>query len=606
MVATMKKYVFLAFHKEYDQFLNDLRNLGMIHVAEQDRTEVDEEGIQDFLSETKKLNEAKKLLLRYRDKKSNKSFNEPDPELGKKIPTEIERIENKRSALNQQLQVSIKEKESLKYWGNFNPENIKKLRDEGYYLNFFVCANNRYNAEWEELYDIFIVNKDTSRTYFITLSKDGKMEDLLDLEEEKLPDISLDNLNNLIESLKLQIEQQDRELEKLSNDIPSIDLMLTELNREITYKKVVQSTTPVADNKIMLLQGWAPEDKVSEISSYLESKSVYFETSDPKPEDDTPIKFKNNKFAKIFEPIAEMYELPSYNEIDLTPYFAPFYMIFFGLSLGDIGYGGFLLLVATIVKLVKKGSLAKSLRGTLTLVQVLGASTMVCGLLQGGFFGYSIYEVNIPFLQRLGELIYFDNTQMFTLSLVLGVVQIMFGKTVQIFNRIKQFGFVHALSIIGWVVFLMSFIIAYLFPTFLPMTGTVHSAIMILTGVLIVFFNSPGKNPFYNLGMSLWDTYNMATGLLGDILSYVRLFALGLSGGILAGVFSSLATGMSPDVAILGPLVTVIIFVLGHGICLFMNALGAFVHPLRLTFVEFYGNSEFTGGGKKYEPFSNV
>ena len=99
------------------------------------------------------------------------------------------------------------------------------------------------------------------------------------------------------------------------------------------------------------------------------------------------------------------------------------------------------------------------------------------------------------------------------------------------------------------------------------------------------------------------DSYNMATGLLGDILSYVRLFALGLSGGILAQVFTDLALGMSPDNIILGPLVTILIFVFGHAINIFMNTLGAIVHPMRLTFVEFFKNSEFTGGGQKYQPF---
>ncbi len=139
-------------------------------------------------------------------------------------------------------------------------------------------------------------------------------------------------------------------------------------------------------------------------------------------------------------------------------------------------------------------------------------------------------------------------------------------------------------------------------PEFLQMGGTAHNIVMMSSAIPIIFFNSPGKNIFVNIGLSLWDTYNMATGLLGDVLSYVRLFALGLSGGILASVFTSLATGMSPDKAILGPVVTVLIFVIGHAITIFMNALGAFVHPLRLTFVEFYNNSEFTGGGKKIQP----
>ena len=177
--------------------------------------------------------------------------------------------------------------------------------------------------------------------------------------------------------------------------------------------------------------------------------------------------------------------------------------------------GAFLLILATVVKLVKKDTIAKSLRGVMTLVQFLGASTMACGLLQGGFFGINIYEINNPVIQNLQELLYFDNSQMFMLSLVLGVIQIMFGKFIMIFNRIKQFGFIHGLSSIGWFVFLLSFIISFLLPSLMPMMGIVHKIVMILSGTLIVFFNSPGKNPFVNIGTSLWDTYNMATGLLG-------------------------------------------------------------------------------------------
>ena len=132
--------------------------------------------------------------------------------------------------------------------------------------------------------------------------------------------------------------------------------------------------------------------------------------------------------------------------------------------------------------------------------------------------------------------------------------------------------------------------------------------ICVILGVaaaMIFLYNSPGKNIFLNIGLGLWDSYNMATGLLGDVLSYVRLFALGLSGGILAGVFNSLAVGMSPDNVIAGPIVMVLIFVIGHAINIFMNVLGAMVHPMRLTFVEFFKNSGYEGGGKEYKPFKN-
>jgi V/A-type H+/Na+-transporting ATPase subunit I len=109
-----------------------------------------------------------------------------------------------------------------------------------------------------------------------------------------------------------------------------------------------------------------------------------------------------------------------------------------------------------------------------------------------------------------------------------------------------------------------------------------------------------------NFGLGLWNTYNMATGLLGDLLSYIRLFALGISSAILGFVFNSLAVSMSGSIPVVSAIVMVIILVFGHSINLFMSGLGAFVHPMRLTFVEFYKNAGFTGGGKKYNPFRKI
>ncbi|MDR1779732.1 MAG: V-type ATP synthase subunit I, partial [Tannerella sp.] len=208
-----------------------------------------------------------------------------------------------------------------------------------------------------------------------------------------------------------------------------------------------------------------------------------------------------------------------------------------------------------------------------------------------------------PALDRLKEKIFMDNNKMFALALILGIIQIIFGMCLKAANRMIQFGFMYGLSTIGWIIAIVSVGVAYLFPSVLPMFGTIHYIILAIAGILIFLLNSPGKNPLLNIGLGLWDTYNMATGLLGDVLSYVRLFALGLSGGILAGVFNSLATNMSPDNIIAGPIVMALIFVIGHAINLFMNVLGAFVHPLRLTFVEFYKNSAYEGGGKAYNPF---
>ena len=603
MVAKMKKFTFLTFHRDYDQFLYELRDLGMIHVAENDRTSVHQEELQQFTAAFKRLNEAKKILEKHVDKKAADFFNEADAALGKRIPADIEKIQHTISLLNQQWQVSTKERDALLPWGNFNPEDIKLLEKAGYRLNFFIVAENKYNPAWESMYDALIVKSRGSKIYFLTVTKNDHVADDINLEEVKMPGVSLESLNNLIHSLQEKIQRQKEKLKNLSADLPSVRAAIRELEAEMVFTKVVQNTTPIAENRVMLLQGWAPEDNVPEITDYLESRDVFFEMSDPAPEDDVPIKFRNNKFARLFEPIAELYMLPKYNEIDLTPYFAPFYMLFFGLALGDMGYGMFLLVIATVVKIMQKNKLKSSFKAVLSLVQVLGFSTMIAGSLTGGFFGFAVYELDNPISQALKDKVYFNNNQMFVLSLVLGVVQILFGMCIKAANRISQLGFIHGLSTIGWIVFLVSFIVSTLFKDFMPMFGMLHLIFIIPALILIFFFNSPGKNPLLNLGLGLWDTYNMATGLLGDVLSYVRLFALGLSGGILASVFNSLAAGMSPDNAIAGPIVAILIFLIGHAINIFMNVLGAIVHPVRLTFVEFYKNAEFAGGGKKYAPF---
>ncbi|NLK15020.1 MAG: V-type ATP synthase subunit I [Bacteroidales bacterium] len=604
MLAKMKKFTFLAYHKDYEVFLQDLRELGLIHVDGADKVIEDDELNQYFLT-LKQLRESKKILQKQLDKKEEIAYNVADLELGKTIPEKIDAIQTQISTYTQQLQVSTKERDALKPWGNFEPEGVDRLEKAGYNISFFIVPDNQYNPKWETLYDAIIINRETSRTYFITVTRESNIACKINLETIKMPDVSLTKLNQLIQELRGKVEEQGAKLKELAKDIPSLDAVVADLEQKIKYTKVKRTTTSLADDKLMMLQGWAPEDNEKEITDYLESKAVYYQVSKPLPEDDVPIKFKNNKFARLFEPIAELYMLPKYTEIDLTPYFAPFYMLFFGLSLGDIGYGLFLVIVAGLAKIFMKDKLSMSLKGILSLVQVLGASTMVAGMLTGGFFGFSIYELDWSIAQTLRDKVFFNNNQMFILSLVLGVIQILFGMVMKVANRIKQQGFVYSLSTIGWLVFLLSCIFGALYPDVMPLFGLVHIIIIIPALVLIFFFNSPGKNPFLNLGLGLWDTYNMATGLLGDVLSYVRLFALGLSGGILASVFNSLAAGMSPDNAILKPIVYVLIFLIGHAINIFMNVLGAIVHPVRLTFVEFYNNAEFQGGGKKYNPFRN-
>lgn len=602
MIAKMKKLTFLVYHKEYDAFLKSIRDLGVVHVATKAQGSAENAALQESIRLSARYTAAIKMLQGLNVQPA--AAHTGDAGKGTEVLAEIEDVQQQIQQVAHKLQAVEKELVQLEPWGDFDPKSVARLRDAGYQIDFYICSDKQFKEEWVDFYNATEINHVGSKLYFVTVMPKGENIDL-EVETAKLPDCSLSDLHVRKENLAKQSEALQARLKDLAASVvPDLQAAQAQVHSQIEFSKVVLNTDSLADNKLMLLQGWAPADCVSKIKDFLEAKEVYYEVADPTPEDDVPILLDNKGFFRLFEPIMRLYMLPKYNELDLTPFFAPFFMLFFGLCLGDSGYGLFMLLAVTVYRLVAK-NISASMKPILTLVQLLGASTMVCGLLTGTCFGFNLYDIQLPLFQSLKEAISLDNQQMFNLSLILGGVQIIFGMILKAVNQTIQFGFKYAVATIGWLFILVSTAIAFAAPGFIPMGGTVHMVFLAIGVLMAYLYNSPGKNVFVNIGLGLWDSYNMATGLLGDVLSYVRLFALGLSGGILASVFNSLAVGMSPDNVIAGPIVMVLIFVIGHAINMFMNVLGAMVHPMRLTFVEFFKNSGYEGGGKEYKPFKS-
>ena len=604
MITKMKKLTFLVYHKEYDAFLNNLRDLGVVHIAEKQQGMADNSALQEKIRLSARLSATIKLLQNIKtEEKVTDNSETVSASRGMLILDEVDELLNHKSSLQQQILAYEKELAVLEPWGDFSPESIAKLRDSGYDIGFYISTEANFNEDWIEAYNAMVINRVASKVYFITFTKTNQEIDL-DVERIKLPDRSYGQTQELILNNKEELLRQEETLQNIARkNIPSLLAARKELNGEIEFDQVVLNTEPAAGEKLMLLQGWLPASEEDPIVAYLNSQSVYYDIKKPAPEDNVPIQLNNKGLFAWFEPICKLYMLPKYNELDLTPFFAPFFMLFFGLCLGDSGYGLFLLLGVTLYRLLAK-NIGQTMKPILSLVQLLAASTFFCGMLTGTFFGANFYDLDWPFIQRMKQAIAMDNNDMFQLSLLLGVIQILFGMILKAVNQAIQFGFKYAVGTIGWIILLVSVGLAAVLPAVFPMGGTAHLVILAIAGAMILFYNSPGKNIFINFGLGLWDSYNMVTGLLGDILSYVRLFALGLSGGILASVFNSLAVGMSPDNVIAGPIVMVLIFVIGHSINIFMNVLGAMVHPMRLTFVEFFKNSGYEGGGKEYKPFS--
>ena len=283
--------------------------------------------------------------------------------------------------------------------------------------------------------------------------------------------------------------------------------------------------------------------------------------------------------------------------------------------MGDAGYGLILILLGFLLK--KK--LGKDMAGMMNLVITLGIFTTVIGALLGTFFGISLISSDIP--EKLKSFIIAGNVELFgstydkqmILALAIGVVHISIAMTVKAINSTVFYGFKESLSAWGWwLVVVGGVVIGTLsFMSLIPAEVSKWAFIGIggLGAIGIYVLNNLKRNVFVNIGAGLWDTYNMASGLLGDVLSYIRLFALGLAGGMLGQTFNSLAMmvvdGQEGIGAVFGWIGFGLIIVIGHTLNIAMSCLSAFVHPLRLTFVEYFKNAGYEGKGVEYKPFKN-
>lgn len=606
MIVKMSKYAFMVYHREYDAFLTTLRELGVVHVKETNSV-LDNAELQALLAERKQVSTA----IRY-----CKNLNSQTKEVtvapargltkaeGLKLVGKLEEMQEKQAQL-QAAKVSLeKDIAYMDIWGEFSYANIRRLKKAGFDVTFFSCPTSKYEPKWGEEYNAFLVNNFQSVTYFVTVTKTGTPIDI-DAERPKMPDRGLAKLHLAMEQLLDNIKVLNNQLKEYAAEQYNTLVELEKnIQNEFNFSNTLVQTDREAGDKLMLLEGFVPTEEAPAMEVALEKEGYYFQELDIQDGDRVPIKLKNNKFNRLYEPITKMFSLPNYTEFDPTPLFAPFFMLFFGLCFGDGGYGLLVLLACSFFK----RKVNPDFKPYLTLFQYLGLAAIIVGTCTGSFFGIALADV--PALSKVKD--YFvSSDNLMTFSIVIGLVQIIFGKTVAAFKMKAQKGVKYSIAPFAWVFVITALALAFGLPMLnlqLPETvKTVFIGIAVIGLVVAYLYNSPGKNIFLNFGTGLWNTYNMASGLLGDTLSYIRLFAIGLTGAILGGVFNQLAVDMTEGMNIvLRAVCMLLILLVGHAINIGLCTISSLVHPLRLIIVEYYKNAEFEGGGKEYRPFKKA
>ncbi len=589
MIIPMKKYLFLVHHADYDQFLIDLQALGLLHLKVREKEPSREEYEKSRVK--KEIEEVIKDLEK-RDVPQNNTT--PDEEGGQELTKKVRNWFDQLEDLQQELNYINKEIGYLTPWGDFDSQKIEALREAGISIRFFYCPEKRFDPEWEDDYFLEKVSEDAQDIYFVIVQTDETAIGV-NAEEVDPPEYSKSELEVKKAAIEEKIQDINLKLNhQASHNIPVLETALHHVEEDMEMARVIANSLREVENNVLVLEGFVPKTKEKKINNFCEENEIFYLERTPRKDDNPPVLLKNSRFTKLFEPIGELFSLPHYAELDLTPFFAPFFMLFFGFCLGDAGYGIVVILGATIYKFRAK----PSLKPYLTLAQFLGVATILFGVLTGTFFGMNLMEEQFAWLGTAQDYM-LDGNEAFNLALILGLVQILLGMALQAVNKARQFGFVHAISTIGWMILVLSFLDIGV----LSMTGKISTYTAWGGVALILLFNDPEANILNRLGKGAWELYGI-TGVFGDLLSYIRLFALGISSAILGLVINEMALEIRGSIPILGPILFVIFLLVGHTANLLIASLGAFVHPLRLTFVEFYKNAGFLGGGKPYKPFS--
>lgn len=581
MIDKMTRYTFVLASCDEDAFLDSLQGLGLMDVRRSSKP------VDDNSSAS--LAEAEAIRQRISDIRRGRLERDPG-----------------YVSLAEALRSAEKELADTEPWGEFDRARVDALEAHGLKMRFYEVGAKRFRPEWQELYALEKVHDDGKSVRFVTVGPIAGYE--FPEADIPAPEHGVAACRQCVADMRGKLEERRRALEAETALIPSLEVRYAGIVTGLEKYLAKASGEDAAGKHVRVITGFAPVEDDGRIREFLDATSgVYWTAEAATVEEDPPIKLKNTRFVRMYETFTDMYGRPAYDGFDPTPFISVFFMLFFAFCMGDAGYG--MLLVAIGMLLRKTGAFSKFS----PLVTTLGIATMVIGFLFHTFFSMDIsgWECfsGIKGVFLPSKIMGYDGTM--TLSLIVGVVHISIAMVIKTVMATRNKGFLNSLGTWGWTLLIVGGVavggLALTGVLDKSLTRWVIIALGSLSAIGIFFLNDLHRNPLLNIGSGLWETYNTATGLLGDVLSYLRLYALGLAGGMLGLAFNDIGMMIAGDGSnALMWIPAVVVLLIGHTLNIAMAALGAFVHPLRLNFLEFFKNSGYEASGRPFRPFKKL
>ncbi len=639
-IVKMSNFGLFTFDSDRDKLLHELQKFGYVHFTDlKEQTAYLEEGLESLeipyeVSEVEdKIQNVKfamDLLKRYDERetgmkamiKGKNTFT--FEELEKKVAHfDYEPVIDKFRELTRKIdlisQEELKEKaamEELRPWRNLDYD-VRLFRDFQFSEVFTGTIPKKLMESLKEalgtLEETYLetLSEGKDEAYVIGLTSKREKEDFNEiLRNHSYTTVNLSVSGTPEEEMKKRkesLEKMKEEKKKLQAEIKSMAGHLARFEEVYEYLLNLRLRYAAENNflrtgSVNVIEGYIPTDKTDAFRKAVEKTqegAYYLELAEAKKEDvSVPILLKNGKFAEAFESLTTMYSLPTYDGIDPTPLFAPFFFAFFGMMIGDWGYG-IILMVLTGVAL-KIANLEKGQRLMMRFLFYLSFSTIAWGLMFGTFFGaafpgFALINPSTEYQKLLIVSIAFGGIHLFYALGIKAYLAIRDGKPL---DALYDVGFWY-MALMGAIVFLLTMVLGNL-PEVL---GTISLVVMVIGMVGIILTGGrENETPVGKLAGGMYSLYGIS-GYIGDFVSYSRLMALGLSGGFIATAINMMV-GMLFDMGIPGMIAGVIVFLGGQAFNLFLSALSAYVHTSRLTYVEFFGKF-YDGGGKPFKLFRN-
>lgn len=606
MVEKMKMVHIVTSASNKKEMLKGLRDIGVMHLAE--KQSADREVSDRFQT----LSRTEMALKEYAEPKQEGSKEIlSDDEFNKLYSNVLEALDRK-SLLGQEISAANAEIDRVTPWGDFAPEDVKALKEDGYDFHFYRMGEKEYQAavadEDVRLFRLAPVDK------MNTVAVIGQLPAEIQATEFVLPEKSITQLQQEIAAAQDGIKACDETLKAASVHDASFKAAMLKTQNEVNFSAA--NATAQGDGDFVWISGYVPEVDLDKFKAMAAEKKCAWAVEDVSEEDDQiPTKVRYNKVSKYIQPVFDILGiLPGYREQDISLWFFLFFILFFAMIIGDGGYG-LLILILTVVLTIKKVG-TKDIR---FLLYVLSIATVVWGAITGTWFGMES-AMNVPFLRAMvipqfaTYPQFFDGIDSTTtqnaimkFSFSIGAIQMVLGSILAIKEKLPK----HDLSWVanlGWAIavigmYLMALnLVIHEDINLVPVFGLIGAAF-----VLVLLFGGMSPDKTFGQGLkaglaNAFTDFLDTISCFGNVMSYIRLFAVGMAGVAISQSFNGIAAGMHGPLIILGVLVVLI----GHALNIIMCFLSVVVHGVRLNVLEFSGQVGLEWTGIPYEPFKEL